>query len=82
MSSKSTIYDTNDHAEEAFFDGNAQMVNKYGLVKDEITLSFDKENIRVDRNNEAELIFSITNPDSEIYKIFERLCEIVPKANK
>ncbi len=74
MSTKSTVFLTNDKNEEAFFDSN-EVYNK----KESLTLEFNMNNIRIDNNGDSYLILTITNTDSDLYKIFERLGEIVPK---
>ena len=79
MSSKDTIFLTNDYNEEAYFDSNESTKSKEGLQKEAISIEFDKGNIRIDENSESYLCITITNVDSELYKIFERLREVVPK---
>lgn len=82
MSSKDTIFLTNDLGEEAFFDSNEYYKDKNGEIKDSITIELNKENIRIDDDGISWLVFTITNVDSDLYKIFSKLGAIVPKENK
>ena len=79
MSTKSTIFYTNDFDEHCYEDCAEPHTNKEGLRKDAISIEFDKKNIRIDANDDDCLCITITNVDSDLYKIFERLGEIVPK---
>lgn len=72
MSSKSTIILTNDN-EHFYEDCSEIMTDKNGTRKDAITLEFDKSNIRIDLNDSEDLVITLTNPDSELYRIFEKL---------
>lgn len=68
MSSKSTILITKDN-EHWYTDCNEPLEDyKYA-----ITLEFDKKNIRVDANDEDDLVITIINSKSEIYKAIEKL---------
>ena len=67
MSSKSTIF-LSGMNEHFYFDRSEPLqVEPYREV---ITLEFSKENIRVDVNDDEDLIISLTNPSSEIYELF------------
>lgn len=76
MSTKSTILYTNDANEHWYNDCSEPLtpLNSEGY-KDAITLEFSKQNIRVDMNDEDGLAITITNPDSELYKIFAELAK-------
>lgn len=73
MSSKNTIILTNDFDEHWFSDCSEQKRNKEGDVKDTITLEFNKENVRIEANDNDCLILTILNVDSELYKIIEKI---------
>ena len=60
MSTKSTILLTKDN-EHWYRDGT------------EITLELSKRNVHVDLNDDEEIIITVTNPDSEIYKVLADL---------
>ncbi len=68
MSSKSSIMLTDDN-EHWYEDCNEPLDER----KNAITLEFDKKNIRIDANDEYDLIITITNSKSEIYKAIEKL---------
>lgn len=36
-------------------------------------MEFDKKNIRIDLNDEDDLVITLINPDSEIYKIISNI---------
>ena len=72
MSSKSTIFLTSDE-EHCYFDCSEAMTDQQGERKDAITIEFSKDNIRVDCNDTYDLVVTIINPDSDLYKIFENL---------
>ena len=83
MSTKSTIFLTNDANEHCYFDCAGQHISrKTGQVHDEITIEFSKKNIIVEGDDDEDLIITITNVDSELYKIFEQLINVVPKELK
>ena len=82
MSSKNTLLLTNDHNEEIFIDGTEPYLNEEGFVKDAITIEFNKDNIRIDRDDEDDLIITITNVNSELYKIFEQIGKLATKEQK
>lgn len=63
MSSKSTIFLTNDN-EHCYSDCNQRTD-----LGDVITVEFDKKNINIIANDETDLIIEIS-PGSELYEIF------------
>lgn len=70
MSSKSTIILTEDN-EHWYNDGSEPLAdNPY---RDAITLEFSKRNVRLDLNDSEDIVITVTNPDSEIYKILSEL---------
>lgn len=76
MSTKSTILYTNDANEHWFNDCGEPLTSlKDDSYKDAITLEFSKQNIRVDMDDKDSLAITITNPDSELYKIFAELAK-------
>jgi len=76
MSSKSTLIITNDN-EHFFEDCSEPLTTKEGVYGgDAITLEFDKKNIRIDCNDEWDLIITLINPDSEIYKLFKKIKQL------
>jgi len=82
MSSKNTIFLTNDKNEHAYFDCSDQFKNKEGLIKDTITIEFSKSNISIEGEDAEDLIISIHNVDSELYKIFEQIGTLATKEQK
>lgn len=72
MSTKSTIFLTG-MGEHCYEDCSKPLEKSNGEVVNAITIEFDKKNIRIDENDEWDLIITITNPDSEVYQIFESL---------
>lgn len=78
MSTKSTLFLTNDFNEECFKETEPFLKGQ----ADFITIEFDKQNIRIERNNERDLILTITNPNAEIYKIFEQIGKLATKEQK
>lgn len=79
MSSKNTIFLTNDHNEHCYFDGDNPHETNKGEFKQAITIELSKNNISIDGEDADDLVISIHNVDSELYKIFENLGKIVPK---
>ena len=75
MSSKATIFLTNDN-EHCYFECNEQITTKEGKNKSAIVVEFDKKNISVDYENETDLVLTINNPDSDLYKIFENIVKL------
>jgi len=74
MSTKSTILLTDDANEHWYSDCSEPLSGlNDNSRKDVITLEFSKKNIRIDLNDSEDLVVSITNPDSEIYKVFSKL---------
>lgn len=82
MSSKRTLFLTNDKNEHCYKDCSERYDNgtKYGA--DAITIEFDKNNIRIEANDECDLIITITNVNSELYKIFEQIGKLATKEQK
>jgi hypothetical protein len=72
MSSKSSILLTDDN-EHWFTDCSEYIKSKDGSEKQLITMEFSKSNIRIESNDDQDLIISIINPDCEIYKIISNL---------
>ena len=72
MSSKNTLFLTEDN-EHAYLDCSEQYPDKNGDSQDALTIEFDKKNIRIDMNNEGELVLTIINVDSDLYKIMSKL---------
>lgn len=68
MSTKSTILLTNDN--EHWYKDSSEILSN---GEASITLEFSKKNIRIDLNDEDDLIITITNPDSEIFKILSKI---------
>ena len=66
MSTKNSILLTEDN--EHWYTDCAEPLNEN---KDAITLEFSKKNIRIDINDDEDLIFTIINPDCEIYDVLE-----------
>ena len=70
MSTKSSIILTNDN-EHWYTDMLEPLAdNPYRYA---ITLEFSKRNVRVDLNDDKDIVITVTNPDCEIYKIFSEL---------
>ncbi len=74
MSTKNSILLTEDN--EHWYTDCAEPLNEN---KDAITLEFSKKNIRIDINDNDDLIFTIINPDCEIYDVLELLQAILKK---
>jgi hypothetical protein len=72
MSSKSSIILT-DCNEHWYNDCSEYIESKDGSEKQLITMEFSKSNIRIDLNDNEDLVISIINPDCEIYKIISNL---------
>lgn len=70
MSSNRTIILTSD--DEHWFSDCSEPLSR-DQFKDAITLEFSKKNVRLDVNNDDEIIITITNPNCEIYDIFSDL---------
>jgi hypothetical protein len=72
MSSISTIILTNDN--EHWFNDCSEPLTKLGEKhKDAITLEFSKKNIRIDLNDDDDLVITIINPNCEIYDIINNI---------
>ena len=63
MSTKTSIFLTKD--DEHWYSDCGEPLNK---KDDAITLEFSKKNVRIDINDEDDIVLTITNPDCEIYK--------------
>lgn len=72
MSSKLTIVLTADN-EHIYFDCNEPLITSDGRRKDAITVEVDLVNARIECCDDYDLVFTLTNPDSEIYALFEGL---------
>ena len=72
MSSKSTIFLTSDN-EHFYLDCSEPLLDKEGNRKYAITLEFSKNNIRIDLNDDEDLVITLINPDSDIYNIFKTI---------
>lgn len=70
MSSTSTIVLTADN-EHIYSDCNEPLITSDGRRKDAITVEVDLSNARVRWFDDHDLVFTLTNPDSEIYTLFE-----------
>lgn len=68
MSSKTSIILTEEN-EHWYSDCSEPLVDKNGNRVDVITLEFDKDNIRIDCNDNHDLVITITNPDCELMRI-------------
>lgn len=76
MSTKSSILLTSDN-EHWFTDCSEPLTTFPKPYKDVITLEFSKKNIRVDANDNDDLIISITNPNCEIYDVLSDLAKML-----
>jgi len=73
MSTRTTIILTNDN-EHWYNDGSEPLTGiNENTYKDVITLEFSKKNIRIDLNDDEDLVISIINPNCEIYEVFSKL---------
>jgi hypothetical protein len=68
MSGKKTILHTSDN--EHWYKDSFEPIRDDKHI---ITIEFSKKNIRIDLNDEEDLVISITNPDCEIYDIINKL---------
>jgi hypothetical protein len=68
MSTTSTIILTKHN--EHWYQDSSEPLNSNN---DAITLEFSKKNIRIDLNDDEDLIITITNPNSDIYSIISNL---------
>jgi hypothetical protein len=68
MSTKASILLTREN--EHWYEDCAEPLND---GNDAITLEFDKSNIRIDCNDKDDLIFTIINPDCDMYKVIKSL---------
>lgn len=75
MSSKNTLFLTEDN-EHAYLDCSEQYTDKNGDRQDALTIEFDKKNIRIEMNDEDDLVITIINVDSDLYKIMSKLKDI------
>lgn len=79
MSSRGTLFFTNDFNEHCYTDSAEYYPNCEGGASDSITIEFSKENIRIDANDNEDLVITITNVNSELYKIFEQIGKLATK---
>ena len=70
MSTKSTILLTNDN--EHWYGDCSEPLTGF---KDAITLEFSKRNIRIDLNDDEDLVISIINPNCEIYDVLSKFAK-------
>lgn len=78
MSSKSSYFLT-DRNEHAFSDCLEPVEDSSGQwVGDAITLEFSKRNIRIEQNDEQDLIITL-NWDSELFRTFKLALDMVSK---
>ena len=75
MSSKSTLFLSDDHNEHIYSDGSEQFEDKDGKVQHGIVLEFSKKNIKVWLNDDEDLVIMLNNPDSEIFKHISKVLE-------
>jgi hypothetical protein len=68
MSSKTTIMLTDDN--EHWYKDGSEPLSDIDCV---ITLEFSKKNIRIDLNDNDDLVISVVNPDCEIFKVLKGL---------
>jgi hypothetical protein len=69
MSSKTTIILTADN-EHIYSDCSEQIETMDGRRKDAITVEISLSHARVDCFDDYDLVFTLTDPDSEIYALF------------
>ena len=75
MSTKSTILLTDDN-EHWYNDRSEPLTGIYEKpYKDVITLEFSKKNIRIDLNDDEDLVISIVNPNCETYDVLSKLAK-------
>jgi hypothetical protein len=75
MSTKSTILLTNNK-EHWYNDCSEPLTGANEKpYKDVITLEFSKKNIRIDLNDDEDLVISIVNPNCEIYDVLSKLAK-------
>lgn len=69
MSTKATIFLTNDHNEHLYTDCQSPCKDEEGkYIGDSMTLEISKENIKILYNDDEDIIIEFNNPNSEIYK--------------
>jgi hypothetical protein len=75
MSTKSTILLTDDN--EHWYNDCSEPLTGIDekQYKDVITLEFSKRNIRIDLNDNEDLVISIVNPNCEIYDVLSKLAK-------
>jgi hypothetical protein len=75
MSTKSTILLTDDN--EHWYNDCIEPLTKVNEMpyKDVITMEFSKKNIRIDVNDDTDLVISIVNPNCEIYDVLSKLAK-------
>ena len=72
MSTKSTIILTEDN-EHWYEDCSEYLETKEGKTEFAITLEFSKKNIEILINDTEDLVIFLNNPDSEIFKEFQKI---------
>lgn len=77
MSTRSTIIHTKEQ-EHWFFDSSEVLNKPTEPRKNAISIEFSKKNVRIDSvDGEESVCLTITNCESEIYKIFEGLAKLL-----
>lgn len=74
MSSKSSILLTKDN-EHWYSDSSERLEKLDGTIVDAITLEFSKENIRIDINDQEDLVFTLVNPNAEVFEFLSQLAK-------
>lgn len=72
MSTKASIILTKDN--EHWYTDCEEPIS-YKPYLEAITLEFSKKNVRVDINDDEDLVITVTNPNSEIYKLLSDLAK-------
>lgn len=75
MSAKNTLFLTSDN--EHWYEDSNEMLDE---SKYAITLEFSKENIRVDCNDDNDLVITVTNPNSELHSILSHLNQFLKRS--
>ncbi len=75
MSVKSTIILTSQ-SEHWYEDVSVILTDKQGNSRNGITLEFSMENITIDTQDGEDLIITVTNPDSDIYKLLSKIKQL------
>ena len=83
MSTKSTLVLTNDHDEHIYKDcSEVYGAEGFDYAKSAITVELNSKNVRVEVDDSEGLVFTLINPDSEIYKIFEQIGKLATKEQR